>query len=970
MLLGLALLVAPVEMSRVDVTWPREPDRVESTALLLANQSPHAIEVGFGGEVVSALEDGEVLLATIRPELADARASGLVVERVGSDVVVTIRGHEVAAPVEAATSWRVLSTVEGAIVTLDGEPIARWDDVLPPQIDALMSDVRVVADPEDLAVHVQVVDDADSTPGRLKVVLMIALWLAFLAALVLLWRDDRLRTAARASVDRVARFRFAPADLVVALVLAAWVALGPMTDDDGYYATMSSNAGASGYVGNYFQMFDQPFTPFTWFWWLLEGWQAVGGRSPVWLRLPALLAAIACWLVIRWVFDAAIERTAPASRRRLGRVLLALAFLAWWLPYSMGSRPEILGALGGALVVALVLRAVSTRTLLPAAAAALVAGLAFAAHPTGIVAFAPLVVALPSLWRIARADGGVGDALLRTCAVFSAAGVALFAAFADGTLRDLVTGRALFGSVETPLGPRDELLRYKFLLDDIPMGSYAKRVAVLVALMLVLWFVALAVTARVRRGRLPLTMQIVGWSLPISLAALVITPSKWTHHFGAIAGIGPLFIAVLLVCGPAVVMSVARGERLPRWVSPAVVVSLVPVAVVSLAGPNQWAYAWDIGMPNRGDPPHIGALALSSIALWAAIAAVVLCLVWWRERPRGPLSLAPAGMAIAVIGTSTAYLTATFTIAALPGTATSVGAANLADPIGSQCLISRAVGLWDAAEARPLEPVSEAPVASDGFTEEPADSGDAATDRPAPSLRVWLGDGTAAADLVSPLYRLPRVSASERLVVLTRGDVSPASANRVSLEFVDDAGAPLTAIPLGDWAERVGWVTLAIAPSAIPDDAVAVRVTGHTPGGASPLAVSAPAVASRTSLHDAAPSDAPTAVAWTSTFWFPCERPMEIADGIIEPPVLATTFGVGPPDNIWRLERGGSLAGVARLATVRTPATELAGMGDLWGRVQLFTYPVALREYDVTTTRVPAWGWESPFGELPQLVGR
>ena len=52
-------------------------------------------------------------------------------------------------------------------------------------------------------------------------------------------------------------------------------------------------------------------------------------------------------------------------------------------------------------------------------------------------------------------------------------------------------------------GWTDELQRYVFLLDQIPMGSYAKRAAVLACLLALGWFAVLAVVARARRVAVP-----------------------------------------------------------------------------------------------------------------------------------------------------------------------------------------------------------------------------------------------------------------------------------------------------------------------------------------------------------------------------------------------------------------------------------------------------------------------------------
>ena len=63
-------------------------------------------------------------------------------------------------------------------------------------------------------------------------------------------------------------------------VLFLWTFIGPMTDDDGYYAAMAANVPYTGYVANYYQLYNQGFTPFTWIYYALSWWQGVAGVSP------------------------------------------------------------------------------------------------------------------------------------------------------------------------------------------------------------------------------------------------------------------------------------------------------------------------------------------------------------------------------------------------------------------------------------------------------------------------------------------------------------------------------------------------------------------------------------------------------------------------------------------------------------------------------------------------------------------
>jgi len=1030
---GALLAVAPVDTAEVHVAWPQDAADIRSTSLLLTNQTPHAIDVSFTTAAVQAAaasSDG-VLLATIDPDEPEAATDGLVLTADDTTLTLRIDGDTERIPLTAGddVSYTLHSDVQGLTLDADDTRVVDLEGTLPPQIDVLASSVAAVPAASDLAVGVQVVDDFDSTPSGGKIAIMVLMWLSLVAALAVLAVDDRRRrrqrvAAADADADggpdgttddaaadaeagpstagsgttaaparrglasRVLR-ALRPVDAVVVAVLALWIFIGPMTDDDGYYAAMSLNDGVAGFVGNYYQMFNQSFTPFTWFWQLLGAWQELGGRSPVWLRTPALIAGIAAWFVTRHLLERAVVRLSRRART-WSRGLLALTFLIWWLSYTIGSRPEILGSLGGVIVVALVLRSRDRSTLLPAAIAALVAGLAFAAHPTGVVAFAPLLLGIPGFWRLAYQGGSRLVAVARTVAVLSVGSVALFAAFADATLSDALTGPKRFAAVETPLTWLNEWNRYEFLMRDIPMGSYAKRSVVLLALVLLVWWVAMYAATRLvpRAARLvPAPLVLGGWSLALSLVLLWITPSKWTHHFGAISSVGPLAMTLILVLAPGVVTALLDGRRAPWWLAPVAVASLVPPIVFSLHGPNSWAYSWNQGMFGRDREPGFGPIHFGSLPIWVLIAAAavgVAVLVQRRRREpwTAPRTLWSATAVVTVFAVVTGgYLVGTFSLAAYRGLDTySVGAANIEDPDGSSCLTGAAISTWDATrgQALPVAEGDESTAATAGAFR--LGGGWPATD-PAPALTdgvaLWgsyADRGDTVGEMTTPWYRLPdSVGSTQRIAVLIGGKLATGDDDRLTMQVRDASGDLVDRgrgrVTLADTADRPGWRTLVVDPGKLEDgDSVRLVAKDGTTGSDGWLAFSAPVLADAVSFNDLAAPDAPTAVAWTDSFWFPCQRPTSIAHGIIERPVLATTHGDGGPDNIWLTARGGSLAGVERSATVLTLASEMEGDGAVWGRVELFEYPYAADAYDLTVQRVPTWGWRTPFGDVSQIV--
>ncbi|MDJ0113826.1 arabinosyltransferase domain-containing protein, partial [Rhodococcus erythropolis] len=108
--------------------------------------------------------------------------------------------------------------------------------------------------------------------------------------------------------------------------------------------------------------------------------------------LPALLAGIITWLVISR--EVAPRLGAAIRGNRLALWTGALVFLAFWLPFNNGLRPEPIVALGVLLTWCSIERAVATRRLLPVAVAILIAGFTLTAGPSGLICFAALIAGI------------------------------------------------------------------------------------------------------------------------------------------------------------------------------------------------------------------------------------------------------------------------------------------------------------------------------------------------------------------------------------------------------------------------------------------------------------------------------------------------------------------------------------------------------------------------------------------------
>jgi len=991
---AILLPFAPVAVNVPTVSWPRD-GMPESTLLPLTAYRPLALDVRFGCATAAAApaDSGGLVVATMRPTAPEAARSGLLVTASGGRVVVRASGRVLLdEPLPAGTcTYRVVGGSAGLpsyledpptptgrfdpgvpvtrpepdlgrfagpdnaelVVFRDGRELVRASAEQLPDVDALVTSLAP-GPRADLAVQLRLDDEFASSPTPRKTVLVVVLGaaLAATAGLLLLAWPVRWRCRRPAATTALT-------GAAVAAVLVAWLFVAPATDDDGWFATQARNAAVSDGIGSYYQLYDHGFVPFTWAYEALSRWQQLAGTQPAVQRIPALVLGLLTWVLVQRVVAAAAMSWAPDARwLRAGvPVVSAVAFLAWWLPYDMGVRPEVVVAFCGVATLAAVLAAGSGGG--PAAAwlACALAGAGVTAHTSGVTALAPLVAGFPLLRRAVAVPGDRRATALRGVAAGSGLALGALLGFADGALRDFLRSRTVIASVLSQEGWPDEIERYAFLLDQIPMGNFAKRAAVLACLVALGWTAVLAATAAARRVPLPAALWLPTASTALSFAALALTPSKWTHHFGALAGVGAAFLASALLL--AVPISRRLG-RPPWWLVAAVAGSFALALALTWRGPNSWPYAWLAGVRTPYAPPAVDGATAENPLLWllaVVVVAGVLAVVRGLDRRWAGL----AGVAVVVAGSlaaSSAYAVGTFATAAAQGLPRdSIWARTAADPTG--CGAADAIRVLNPFEAQPLAlaGLPDAPP-PDGFV---AGGGHVVDNRPqgAAAAQVWGSlvsrDGRSADDTTGRMstgwYALPAGGDTAVTVIvagsLGQGNVLTATYAR----DVDGSAADVGTQPLVDEARSPSWRTFVLAPLPGADlvrlDAVDTSASTH-----GWLAFSAPVASSAVALRDLVPQQAPIALGWQLAFAYPCQRPPAVADGISEPPrfaVLRSTVPLGGlTDLAFQPGRGGVFGHVPRSQSVLQLAT--VGPVDPYVQVYAFDTELARDAYTLTTT--------------------
>ncbi len=968
--LGVLAARAPVTADDPVVSWPRAGQPAASTVLPLSPYRPLQLDATIPCTTLAALDDrgGGEALRTLPPAEGPAPGEGLVVAVEAGRVTVSASGTVLLRePLPAGDcTYHVAAGSSGVTVSRDGTRLAAEPELLPPQVAELATAAAGLPQAAGLAVELHTDARYESSPTPLKIALLVAHALALAAVLALAWRHWRGRGPG------LVRPRLSPADGVVVAVSLAWAVLGPIGIDDSWYLLMARNATESGYIGNYISQFNVSENPFVLSQYAMQAWGVLGqslfgaGWGLLWMRVLPLAYGLATYALLRVLVTTVVS--GHASHRshspRGAAWAVALGHLVWWLPYGIALRPEPLIVLCSAGVLVLAELARRRESVGVLAAATAVAALAVTVSPTGLVAAAPRLRALPWLWRWLRA----ADARQRVGAVLLAgasASIVVLPAFADATLGNVAEALSVHRWYYRTHPWYQEHLHYAKILENADPGAWGKRLPVLLTL-------AVLLGAAIAGGRGAGTGAPLGRLLAMSagttalaLAAMSLTPTKWVNHFGAVAA-------------PAAVLLAAAALRspVPRR-APAIAVAISAVAVglaaaVGFAGPNLWRPYGDWGQPfgdhtSLATPyeisltsPGIGPVDLHNPLIWLAVAAAA---VWWgRRRRRRGLPSGPRpdrALLVTAAGLGVALMLAVFSYAPLrqyPGP--SLALVNLQALTGSPCGLAGDVRVFTDGDLE-LGPPLGTPELRGDLRAGPLPDGSLAG-------IVWHSDvpgGRGTGTVVTPWYPVPDGAADARVVVPVAGELA---GQRVTLQFDTGEQVALQPGPTPD-----GLLTAPV-PGADGRQPGAVRVVAQDvlAERGSWLAVGRPRLAVPTPITEVTAGRDVFADQASAALW-PCVDQIAIANGIAEAPTLRLRTGDGLEDvteeNVARPGNGGTLVQVDRTVEWTELPSTLSPVGvpiKAWGHVERAEYLHPPGLVDVRVEHERRWGWE----QLPTLA--
>jgi hypothetical protein len=878
--------LGPAGETRTTYSWPPTslpsgtPTRIWYTPLLLARRLPEQLSMDVPCAVPTPLRSGEpTLVFSTTRSFRDQAGLSVTQDRNGltfwvGDKLLARAHARPGAGLRGNACVHKLAFADGrwSLQAGDTGQTVRGEVAQMPVVNGLFSavDLRSRSHPS-IAVTTQPHRAVTTRRQTVAWILAIACASGALALVAVQRRRPRRRSlrAFAASLRDDAR----PVDGVIAVLLLGWWLIAPSFFDDGWTIARQTSFRTSGGFSNYFESFAANLPLGYWLEWVLH-WLTADTTALVVLRLPALACIATAWVLCRWVLS---ELTPGRTTSVAGLYAMAIAFAAMVFAWQMSFRYESEVAVLAIGTAACCVRFRMTPGAGPLAIAAILVPLSLSIHPAGTIALAPLIALSPTLLRWARSDVAAAVAL------FTASGAILLTlAFVGSDVqqraRDEQTIRESSGFVEDWRG---ELTRYAFLTQPDPDGftGYStplRRAAVAVMLLAVLAFIGRD------RGRPSPKLDFPATALIIALALLIMTPTKWPWHFGALAALG----AVAVGAESLRLRDAAAKSR--NW-------TLRPVAaigVTSLAIAWSWfpRGAWNLLDLRTIDwtPAVESWLPLSKFAVALPVVILAGGLAVAARRGKSPYAVPwrVASWSAAILVVPLLVFTLSILLADAARTASWTLPRQNIDVIrgARTCGVADELVIPRYGSMRPLQQIGSRTTATPAWVPPP----------PVRGLdRFALAPGVAPA--VSPWFALSHVRQPGLFI-----SGSPGPTDRLAMEWgaVRQGrlkGIALDRISVTSYSEggaRMPWrLVVAGEVKSAPSRATAVRVvltSDETPSTAlaitSPFSYESETLASRMATAPQAELVQPNVLPL-----MPCARLPKLADGVVEAPTTLVT---------------------------------------------------------------------------------
>ncbi|CDO07809.1 arabinosyltransferase [Mycolicibacterium cosmeticum] len=1038
-LIGFVCAVAtpllPVVQTTATLNWPAASATSGTTGQLssvtapLITQTPVDMTVTVPCEVIRSAPPGGVLVLGTAPKNGkQAALNALFVNVTSSRVDITDRNVVIAsvprAKAAACQRIEVTSSEQGTFATFVGLPGGDQrtgfpDPNLRPAIVGVFTELTGPA-PQGLSLSATIDTRFTTKPTALKLAAILLGIVATVVALFALWRLDQLDGRRMQRLIPTRWRTVTPVDGVVVGGFLLWHVVGANSSDDGYILQMARVADHAGYMSNYFRWFGSPEDPFGWFYNLLALMTHVSDAS-IWMRLPDLVCALVCWLLLSREVLPRLGPAVIASRPALWAAGFVL--MAAWMPFNNGLRPEGQIATGALITYVLIERAITSGRLTPAAMAIISAAFTLGIQPTGLIAVAALLAGGRPILRILvqrRRRVGLWPLILP---LLAAGTVILTVVFADQTLATVLEATR----IRTAIGPSQEWytenLRYYYLILPTVDGSLSRRFGFMITALSL--FASMFIM--LRRKRIPGVARGPVWRLMgiifATMFCLMFTPTKWVHHFGLFAAVGAAMAAVVTVLASPVVLRSARNRM-------AFTSAVFFVMALCFATTNGWWYVSSYGVPFNNDKPAIGGITVSAI-FFALFAITAVWAYWLHFAPRnGGESTVIRRLTAAPVPVAAGFMVTVFVASMLFGVVRQhgtysngesnikafAGGCGLADdvlvePDPNQGFLTALPG--DYGPLGPLGGVKPVGFTPNGVPDHivaeairltlPMPGTDYDWDAPVklttPGIngstvplpygldptRVPLAGSFASgaaqqeARLASAWYQLPPPDAAHPLVVVTAAGTITGNSifngltqgQPVELEYGKPGpdGTPVAAgrvVPY-DIGPLPSWRNLRYDRRQIPGDATFVRVVAEDKSLSQGdwVAITPPRVPQLKTIQEYVGSQQPVLMDWAVGLAFPCQQPMLHANGVTDVPKYRITpdYNAKMKDtDTWQDGINGGLLGISDLLLrAHLMATYLnKDWGRDWGSLRRFETIVDAPPADIELGTATHSGLYSP----------
>lgn len=1032
-LLGFVLAVLtpllPVVQTTATLNWPQNGQLNNVTSPLIS-LTPVSMNATVPCEVIRSMPPKGGMVLGLSPQKAkDAALDSMFVTVDDKRVNITDRNVVVASVLRTKVQdpgcqrIEITSSEDGTFAQFIGVPPSTeseeqdedspqngYDDLrsgfadpnLRPGLVGVFTDLTGPA-PPGLKVSATIDTRFSTRPTAIKLAAMLLAMAATVVALAALWRLDRLDGHRMHRLIPQRWRTFTAVDVTVVLTFLVWYVIGANSSDDGYILQMARVAERAGYMSNYFRWFGVPEDPFGWYYNVLALMTHVSTAS-IWMRLPDLVCAFICWLLLS---REVLPRLGPAvARSRPALWAAGLVLLAAWMPFDNGLRPEGQITTGALITYVLIERAITSGRLTPAALAIITAAFTLGIQPTGLIAVAALIAGGRPILRIIQRRRAVVGTLPLVAPLLAAGTVILTVVFADQTLATVLEATR----VRTEIGPSQpwytENLRYFYLILPTVDGSLSRRFGFLITALSLF----ISTFVMLRRKRIPGVARGPAWRLMgviyATIFCLMFTPTKWVHHFGLFAAVGAAVAALATVLVSPPVLRWSRNRM-------TVVTAVLFVLALTFATTNGWWYVSSFGIPFNNSMPKIAGISISAIflALFILSALYTGWLHITARRGEGRLNRALTAAPIPVAaGFMVLVFLASMTIGVIRQYPTySNGLANVRALAGGCGLADNVLVEPDAnagfltalpGDYGPLGPLGgDKPV---GFTPNGVPEKIVAeairVNNPTPGIdhdwegpfkltaagingskvplpyqldpaRVpvagsFVGGAQQQSLLTSAWYQLPPNDDGHPLVVVTAAGTIAGNSilnnhtegQAVELEYgrpgPDGAVVAAGRVEPYDLGPAPSWRNLRYPRSQIPADATAVRIVAEdkslTQGDW--VAVTPPRVPELRTVQEYVGTTQPVMMDWAVGLAFPCQQPMLHSHGVTDVPKFRITpdyLAKKQDTDTWQDGRNGGLLGISDLLLrAHVMATYLShDWGRDWG---------SLRKFDTIVDATPA----------------